>query len=354
MCEKRNRCSTMIAGLAAMIVLSMAPLLHTAKASHPISLTLVDIGDNITFECNASEKELKFLNWYKQSLGHMFEIVASVIVAKWSFSDKFKGSHFAITPKGSSYDLTIFNISKEDEATYLCHIGTAYSQKFINGTFLAVNDDKQQKSLYLKQHPKTELVRQGETVTLQCSLLSKNKEKSQCPTKPSMYWFRTESEQFHPGIIYTQRNISDKDLARSCSYTLSVRDSSDAGIYYSTVVACGSIVIGEGTKVDTIDSLVVTLGGLLVCCVIVIVLLILYIKLKQNCGHGKGQNGSSLVEDHKSEDAHTRNLDGEAIEANYATVQTRVRRTNEKKKSPQECVYSSVKSDGQYNQLSSL
>ncbi|XP_054880496.1 immunoglobulin kappa light chain-like isoform X2 [Poeciliopsis prolifica] len=318
MCEKRNRCSTMIAGLAAMIVLSMAPLLHTAKASHPISLTLVDIGDNITFECNASEKELKFLNWYKQSLGHMFEIVASVIVAKWSFSDKFKGSHFAITPKGSSYDLTIFNISKEDEATYLCHIGTAYSQKFINGTFLAVNDDKQQKSLYLKQHPKTELVRQGETVTLQCSLLSKNKEKSQCPTKPSMYWFRTESEQFHPGIIYTQRNISDKDLARSCSYTLSVRDSSDAGIYYSTVVACGSIVIGEGTKVDT------------------------------------SQNGSSLVEDHKSEDAHTRNLDGEAIEANYATVQTRVRRTNEKKKSPQECVYSSVKSDGQYNQLSSL
>ncbi|XP_032410155.1 uncharacterized protein LOC116713973 [Xiphophorus hellerii] len=348
----------MFARLAAMIVLSMATLIHTVEASHLISLTLVDIGDNITFDCNVSEKELKFVNWYKQSLGHIVEIVASVILGQMTITEKFKGSHFAIKPEGHSYDLTIFNISKEDEATYFCHIGTTYSQKFISGTFLAVNDDKQQKSLYLKQHPKTELVQQGETVTLQCSLLSKNEEKSQCPTKPSMYWFRTESERFHPGIIYTQRNISDKDLDRSCSYSLSVRDSSDAGIYYSAVVACGSIVIGEGTKVEMkqeVDRLVIILGGLLACCVIIIVLLIFYIKLKRKCGQFKGQNGgSSLVEDGKSKVVHTRNLDDEAIEVNYASVQTRVRGSNEKKKLPEECVYSSVKSDGHQNHLSSL
>ncbi|XP_043982521.1 uncharacterized protein LOC122836748 [Gambusia affinis] len=348
----------MIARLAAMIVLSVALLFHTVEASHRISLTLVNIGDDITFDCNVSEKELKFVNWYKQSLGHMVEIVASVILHQTTIGEKFKGSHFAITPKGTSYDLTIFNISKEDEAAYFCHIGTTYAQKFISGTFLAVNDDKQRKSLYLKQHPKTELVQQGETVTLQCSLLSNNKEKSQCPTKPSMYWFRTESERFHPGIIYTQRNISDKDLARSCSYSLSVRDSSDAGIYYSAVVACGSIVIGEGTNVgikQDVDSLVIILGGLLVCCAILIVLLIFYIKLKQKCGQGKGQNGGTrLVEDDKSEVVHTRNLDGETIEANYASVQTRVRRSNEKKNLLEQCVYSSVKSDGHQNQLSSL
>ncbi|XP_014901772.1 uncharacterized protein LOC106955859 [Poecilia latipinna] len=359
MCEKRNSCTTMIARLAAMIILSVASLIHTVEASHLISLTLVDIGDNITFDCNASEMDLKFVNWYKQSLGYMVEIVGSVILGQPTISEKFKGSHFAITIKGSRYDLTIFNISKEDEATYLCHIGTTYSQKFISGTFLAVNDDKQQKSLYLKQHPNSRLVHQGETVNLQCSLLSKNKEKSQCPTKPSMYWFRTKSERFHPGIIYTQRNISDKDLDRSCSYSLSVRDSSDAGVYYSAVVACGSIVIGEGTKVEmkqNVDSLVITLGGLLACCVIVIVLLIFYIKLKRNCGQTKGQNGASslVVEDAKSKDVHIRNLDGEAIEVNYASVQTWVRRSNEKKKHPQECVYSTVKSDGHQNQLSSL
>uniref|UniRef100_A0A3P9PHY8 Ig-like domain-containing protein n=1 Tax=Poecilia reticulata TaxID=8081 RepID=A0A3P9PHY8_POERE len=277
----------MIARLAAMIILSVA----CKNTCFLERIASPDIGDSITFDCSTSEKELKFLYWYKQSLGHMVEIVASVILGQQTISDKYKGSHF-VTIKGSRYDLTIINISKEDEATYFCHIGTTYSQKFISGTFLAVNDDKQQKSLYLKQHPKTELVQQGATVTLQCSLLSKSKEKSQCPTKPSMYWFRTESERFHPGIIYTQRNISDKDLDRSCSYSLSVRDSSDTGVYYSAVVACGSIVIGEGTKVEmkqNVDSLVITLGGLLACCVIVIVLLIFYIKLKRNCGQTKGE-----------------------------------------------------------------
>ncbi|PWA18620.1 hypothetical protein CCH79_00005756, partial [Gambusia affinis] len=159
-------------------------LIHTVEASHRISLTLVNIGDDITFDCNVSEKELKFVNWYKQSLGHMVEI---------------------------------------------------------------------------------------------CNL---------------------EQE---------------------------------------------------------VDSLVIILGGLLVCCAILIVLLIFYIKLKQKCGQGKGQNGGiSLVEDDKSEVVHTRNLDGETIEANYASVQTRVRRSNEKKNLLEQCVYSSVKSDGHQNQLSSL
>uniref|UniRef100_A0A096MD82 Ig-like domain-containing protein n=2 Tax=Poecilia formosa TaxID=48698 RepID=A0A096MD82_POEFO len=282
----------MIVRVAALILFfSTTALIHTVEASHLISLTLVDVGDNITFDCKASEMDLKFVYWYKQSLGYMVEIVGSVILGQPTISEKFKGSHFAITIKGSRYDLTIFNISKEDEATYLCHIGTTYSQKFISGTFLAVNDDKQQKSLYLKQHPNSRLVHQGETVNLQCSLLSKNKEKSQCPTKPSMYWFRTESERFHPGIIYTQRNISDKDLDRSCSYSLSVRDSSDAGVYYSAVVACGSIVIGEGTKVEMrkdSNPLVVGLGGLLAFCVFVIFLLIFNNKDKNICQHLKG------------------------------------------------------------------
>uniref|UniRef100_A0A3B3YUN8 Ig-like domain-containing protein n=1 Tax=Poecilia mexicana TaxID=48701 RepID=A0A3B3YUN8_9TELE len=170
--------------LAPSLLFSTA-LIHTVEASHLISLTLVDIGDNITFDCNASEKDLKFVNWYKQSLGYMVEIVGSVILGQPTISEKFKGSHFAITIKGSRYDLTIFNISKEDEATYLCHIGTTYSQKFISGTFLAVN-----------------------------------------------------------GKMMFSQNV---------------------------------------------DSLVITLGGLLACCVIVIVLLIFYIKLKRNCGQTKGE-----------------------------------------------------------------
>ncbi|XP_035983519.1 uncharacterized protein LOC105924314 [Fundulus heteroclitus] len=242
----------MIARLVAMIVISMAPLIHTLEASHQISLTLVDVGDNVTFDCNTSDlKDIKFVYWYKQSLGYMVESVASVVVGKTRVSEKFKGSRFAVRVEGSRYILTISDVRKEDEATYLCHTGTTYSQKFIYETFLAVTDHKHQKSLYLEQNPDTELVQQEETVIVQCSLLSKDKGKVICRTKPSVFWFRDESERFHPGIIYTQRNISDEDLERSCSYSLYVRDSSDAEIYYSALGTCESILLHEGTKVKT-------------------------------------------------------------------------------------------------------
>ncbi|MEQ2234217.1 hypothetical protein ILYODFUR_029658, partial [Ilyodon furcidens] len=91
-----------------------------------------------TFDCNVSEKDLKFVCFYKQSLGYMIETVASLILGKPTISEKFKDSRFAVTTEGSHYKLTISNVSEKDEATYLCHTGTTYSQKFINGTFLAV------------------------------------------------------------------------------------------------------------------------------------------------------------------------------------------------------------------------
>ncbi|KAM4585853.1 uncharacterized protein V3H82_004841 isoform 1-T1 [Fundulus diaphanus] len=282
----------MIARLFAMIVLSVGPLIHTLEASHQIPLTLVDVGDNVTFHCNTSDKELKFVYWYKQSLGYMVESVASAVVGKPRLNEKFKGSRFAVELEGSCYTLTISDVRKEDEATYLCHTGTTYSQKFMYATFLAVTDHKHQKSLYLEQHPDTELVQPEETVILQCSLLSKNKGKVSCQTKPSVFWFRAESERFHPGIIYTQRNISDEDLERSCSYSLSVRDSSDAGTYYSAVVTCGSILLDEGTKVETkaeLNPLALALGGLLALSVSVILLLLFNNKENNVRQHHKGR-----------------------------------------------------------------
>ncbi|XP_035983320.1 uncharacterized protein LOC118557430 isoform X2 [Fundulus heteroclitus] len=345
----------MIAKLVAMIVLSVAPLIHTLEASHQISLTLVDVGDNVTFDCNISDKDFKFVYWYKQSLGYMVESVASVVVGQPKLSEKFKGSRFALRAEDSRYTLTISDVRKEDEATYLCQTGTTHSQEFIYATFLAVTDHKHQKSLYLEQHPDTELVQQEETVILQCSLLSKNKGKVSCRTKPSVFWFRAESQQFHPGIIYTQRNISGEDLERSCSYSLYVRDSSDAEIYYSAVVTCGSILFDERTNVkegQEVNGLVIALGGLLTCCVIVVILLICYIKLQKKYEQSKGQiGGCSLEEDDKPAAVQSRNWDDEA---NYASVQTRTRRANEKRELPQECVYSDVRSHDHQNHLSSF
>uniref|UniRef100_A0A3Q3AG05 Ig-like domain-containing protein n=1 Tax=Kryptolebias marmoratus TaxID=37003 RepID=A0A3Q3AG05_KRYMA len=279
----------MIAGLAALTLLSTLSTIQAAEVSDPIALTVVDLGGKVTLKCNVYEKDLKFFHWFKQPLGQMVETVASMILGRETTGEKFKGSRFRATTDGTQYFLTISNISKEDEATYLCLTGTTYSQKFINATYLVVNGKIIFFSSVLKL---SHLVQQGDLVTLMCSIPSKSKEnKVLCQAEHSVYWFRTKSEGFHPGIIHIQRNISNKDVERSCSYSLSVRDSYDDGTYCA-VVTCGAILFSEGTNMKT-NLLVVILGGLLACCLIVIVLLIFYIKQKTDCQHSKGRFPSS-------------------------------------------------------------
>ncbi|XP_074505776.1 immunoglobulin lambda-1 light chain-like [Sebastes fasciatus] len=237
--------------LTALILLCTVYLIQTAELPHQISTTVVEVGGNVTLHCPFSETGGQSFCWYKQSLGYLAQTVFSVIVGRITPSEQFNNPRFTATKEDSQYVLTIRNVSKEDEATYFCLNGGTYSQSFANGIFLAVNDRNKQKFFYVKQSPKTESVQPGDSVTLQCSLLSKNKENAdQCPGEQSVYWFRSGSGESHPGIIYAHSN---EDEERSCVYSLSktIHNSSDTGTYYCAVVTCGEILFGEGTKVET-------------------------------------------------------------------------------------------------------
>uniref|UniRef100_A0A3B4TD01 Uncharacterized LOC111232578 n=1 Tax=Seriola dumerili TaxID=41447 RepID=A0A3B4TD01_SERDU len=282
----------MIGQLAALILLSTVSRTQTAEVSHLISLTVVKLGESVTFECQVSDMKEKF-SWYKQPLGHMAQNVADAVLGKITVSEKFKDTRFTATKGDDQYLLTIRNVSKEDEATYFCQSGTSYLQTFNNGRFLSVTDHKQQKHVYVHQSPETASVQLGASMTLQCSLLYTNKEsRAQCPGEHSVHWFRAGSGGFHPGIIYTHSNRSDEQEERSCVYSLSktIQNSSDAGTYYCAVVTCGEILFGEGTKVETkLDPVVLVLGGLLACCVTVVGILIFYINQRTVCKHCKGK-----------------------------------------------------------------
>ncbi|XP_065328197.1 signal-regulatory protein beta-2-like, partial [Pelmatolapia mariae] len=221
------------------------------EVPQPISLTVAKLGDNVTLTCPLSGSDTKLSFWFKLNFGYMFQTVA--IGSFGQILPQFNNSRFNARKVGNVLSLSIRNVNKEDEATYFCQAGSSQSISFINGTIVAVNDPKtQQKSVTVKQTRDVESVRLSEPKTLQCSLLSKDKNgKYQSPNEDKVHWFKGVSES-HSGIIY-YGSIRSKEEGR-CDYSLSktITHSSDAGTYYCATVTCREILFGEGRKMDII------------------------------------------------------------------------------------------------------
>lgn len=98
----------------------------------------------------------------------------------------------------------------------------------------------------------------GDSVALQCSVLSGSEQKK-CPEKHSVYWFRVKPDESYPSLIYVKGNRgeecekSPETLSlQSCVYSFFKENVSysDSGTYYCALAACGKIVFGNGTKLD--------------------------------------------------------------------------------------------------------
>ncbi|XP_034036842.1 uncharacterized protein LOC117519689 [Thalassophryne amazonica] len=223
-----------------------------------LPLVVIKRGHDFTLTCSLSQKPQLFY-LYKLKFGYMVQTVATAAYETISLQGQFNNSRFKFIKDNACYHLTIRNVNTEDDAAYFCHAGSAYDLDFINGTLLVVNDDtNEHNSVYVKQSPEVESVRPGETMTLQCSSLSKNKEKAgRCSDEPRVHWFKAASGESNPGLIYSYGNMRAQCGQMSCVYNLSktMQDSSDTGMYYCAVVTCGEILFGQGTKVQTGMSL---------------------------------------------------------------------------------------------------
>ncbi|XP_026036612.1 uncharacterized protein LOC113029808 [Astatotilapia calliptera] len=217
---------------------------------------------------------------------------------------------------------------------------TTYSQMFSSGTFLAVKDYNQQESIYMKQVPKKESVLIGDSLALQCSLLSTSKEKAfQCPDEHRVYWLRAGSESFTPSIIHTHMDSRDEALKINCVYSLSktIQDYSDAGTYYCAVLTCGKILFGEGTKVEII---------FLTSSMILIPILVFYSNQRNACQRCTGKMtgshhiGKSTVDQSNSINTFLNDKDTATSCAELGfSRKIKMRRANT------ECVYSVLKAD---------
>lgn len=116
----------------------LADLIQTEDAPQPIPVTTRLFGDNVSLPCPKAESE-QFLYWYRQTVGQLPHIVASVSYASEPvLKGEFKNPCFHVEESQYVYNLIIRNISTLDEATYFCGIGTMYGMNYGNATFLAV------------------------------------------------------------------------------------------------------------------------------------------------------------------------------------------------------------------------
>ncbi|XP_036452907.1 uncharacterized protein LOC118826126 [Colossoma macropomum] len=153
-----------------------------------------------------------------------------------------------------SFNLTISNLEPSDTATYHCAVIYFYDITFGEGTVLIVESARLTRHKVLQQ-PELDAVHPGDSVTLQCSVLTES-----CSGEHSVYWFRHGSGESHPGSIYIHPHTSDEckkssetdSPTQSCVYKLPKRNLSlsDAGTYYCAVAACGQILFGNGTELN--------------------------------------------------------------------------------------------------------
>ncbi|XP_037396251.1 uncharacterized protein LOC119263819 [Pygocentrus nattereri] len=227
---------------------------------------------------------------------------------------------------------------------YFCGQSEGDMFTFFNVIFLAVTDEPHL-NISVLQTPVRGSVSPGESVTLQCTVLSEIR-----AADLRVLWFRAAAGQSFPEIIYTHQNSSSRQCEISSSthssvynFSTNILDQHHTGTYYCAVAACGKIIVGNGAAVKLkgpMDPVIIFLGAALGVCVVVIAAETFIICKRRNSDHGSGrkQQGSSAE--------NTTSQTAESL--NYAPIHLKENKAKPgrvKREQPEDIVYSQVRSD---------
>uniref|UniRef100_A0A672QX51 Uncharacterized LOC107603126 n=1 Tax=Sinocyclocheilus grahami TaxID=75366 RepID=A0A672QX51_SINGR len=223
---------------------------------HQHPLLVAELGSSVILPCSHSDNFINSVSWYKHSFGKKPLLIAYSEHGSGSvtYQNGFNNTNkYCIRTGTGSFNLTIIHLEEYDFATYYCAVSFLNIIKFGEGTILLHKESDGIRSTTVLQQPVSDRLHPGDSVTLQCSVISQI-----CAGEYSVYWFRHSSGHSYPGLIYTRDNRSDQCMERSengsstqsCIFSLSQTElrPSDAGIYYCAVATCGKIHFGNGTK----------------------------------------------------------------------------------------------------------
>ncbi|XP_036932374.1 uncharacterized protein LOC119007097 isoform X2 [Acanthopagrus latus] len=216
----------------------------------------VDVGDDVTLTCARQKSLLSTFDlfWIRLVSGNMPESLGGTF--NFDYDGVNKTPRITAKQGDGTFLLHISEAQLSDTGLYYCVKVDSLHMTFVEGTFLRLQGPEPDVTAVI-QLPPSDPVRPGDSVTLQCSVLSDSQNKP-CPGDHSVFWFRAGSESEH-SFIYSHGNSGaecetslEARSPQKCVYSFSKNvSSSDAGTYYCAVATCGEILFGNGTKLDT-------------------------------------------------------------------------------------------------------
>uniref|UniRef100_A0A8C5NBZ2 Ig-like domain-containing protein n=1 Tax=Gouania willdenowi TaxID=441366 RepID=A0A8C5NBZ2_GOUWI len=196
----------------------------------------------------------KKLFWIRIISGHFPEFLGGTYLFDNEEIDG-KFDHITTKQEPGTFVLRISEAKLNDTGLYYCVKNEWLNWTFVTGHFIKVKETESDISSIIQEPP---TVYPGVQTSVKCSLLS-NSENKMCSNSPAFYWFKSALDKSHPSFIYTH-NDGGEDChsslrtpsAQRCFYSFS-RNFSDAGIYHCAVAACGHILWGQETHLNTED-----------------------------------------------------------------------------------------------------
>ncbi|XP_031606680.2 uncharacterized protein LOC116328926 [Oreochromis aureus] len=335
-----------------MLLLVTFLLLHHGHTLDQV--TTVQLGEPVTLTCVLPPGDLTSkIHWYKQRAGETLKLIATLRqTTQPQYGQGFNVSRFEVKDNKNISSLTIFRTIPEDEGMYHCAV-MEWNVNTWSATYLLLKGNTQ-RNVTVRQWPTVlDPVRAGDSVTLNCSVLSDSDNKM-CPGDLNVLWFRGQNS--HPNIIYVDgKNQTEckkqSDTQKSCIYRFSKNlSSSDVGTYYCAVVTCGTILFGDGTQLQIEET-----GWDLIALVIAIICLVIsvIVNIVFTC-FGRPRLACNKFKDSTSSQGRNDNLtqplddinEGEQ-DLNYAAIHFPGRKatkgSNKREQKTEECVYSQVK-----------